>query len=534
MKELPGGSFKIFGELSRRMEKSYHRLMTSKIYSLGYLLNDTLSAPKQIKPDAHPGVFSHAGQQSGRYLLALIAHQCFFGLQIPRIERIAKAALAEQRPDGNFGPLRTISSVHRDDFCCMSGQSWLLKAFLELYLLFKEQPYLEAAMRLVDWYKRVLPAFDRPEYKTQQPPGHLSWVTMNLDGVVLLYRITKKEKYLDLANYLADLTLPYGPFHTHHFLSSYRGLLDLYETTKSKDVLKKVTSTWSKIKKEAVLPTGGICELFPISPRDEGCSEADFVRVALSLFRATGEGEFMDMAERALLNALFMDQVPNGGFTFRKNIDRGRATSGFLHAGRDEAFHCCTLHAPQALLKAAQHLITFNSDTVWINLFFPCSARFELQKDMLLEVNVQTRYPQDEFIQIIINPQRKQKFQLKVRIPEFVNSTEISINNIYTEPSFEKGYASFSRIWKKGDKVQVRFTLQYRYEKTQLNNIHATEDSGSNVKTTPEVNAKKDRARQTFSYGPLCLASEWNEAPLALKPIASVSEYHNFDVRFIH
>ena len=53
---------------------------------------------------------------------------------------------------------------------------------------------------------------------------------------------------------------------------------------------------------------------------DEGCSESDWLRFNLQLWRFTGETRFLDMAERLLLNQYAANQCPNGGYGWR-NFD---------------------------------------------------------------------------------------------------------------------------------------------------------------------------------------------------------------------
>jgi DUF1680 family protein len=50
---------------------------------------------------------------------------------------------------------------------------------------------------------------------------------------------------------------------------------------------------------------GGVGEKFQVrSANDEGCSEADWLRLNLRLWKLTGETRFLDMAERLMLKQL--------------------------------------------------------------------------------------------------------------------------------------------------------------------------------------------------------------------------------------
>ena len=64
-----------------------------------------------------------------------------------------------------------------------------------------------------------------------------------------------------------------------------------------------------------VWPTGGVGERFRVaSSTDEGCSEADWLRLNLDLWRVTGEARFLEAADRLLCNHYEMNRTANGGF----------------------------------------------------------------------------------------------------------------------------------------------------------------------------------------------------------------------------
>jgi len=77
----------------------------------------------------------------------------------------------------------------------------------------------------------------------------------------------------------------------------------------------------------AVKTNGGVLEYFKKDyTRDEGCSEADFVRLSLQLWRATGEAGYLNRAEHCLYNSLFAGQFATGDFGHHDFDGRGYVT----------------------------------------------------------------------------------------------------------------------------------------------------------------------------------------------------------------
>jgi hypothetical protein len=75
--------------------------------------------------------------------------------------------------------------------------------------------------------------------------------------------------------------------------------------------------------KDALI-TGGVPEGWsPNNHRTEGCAEADWVRLSLSLWRATGKQKYLEAAERAVFNELAFNQFATGDFGHRLYTETG-------------------------------------------------------------------------------------------------------------------------------------------------------------------------------------------------------------------
>jgi hypothetical protein len=77
--------------------------------------------------------------------------------------------------------------------------------------------------------------------------------------------------------------------HSHGNLCAWRGILDLYAITGNRTYLERARAKWdAAVKGGFVWPLGGIGEHWYVSyAYDEGCSEADWLRFSLDLWRST-------------------------------------------------------------------------------------------------------------------------------------------------------------------------------------------------------------------------------------------------------
>jgi DUF1680 family protein len=198
-----------------------------------------------------------------------------------------------------------------------------------------------------------------------------------IEGIVWLYRTTQDERYLEQAkemfSFLRDATIG-DDEHSHGRLCALRGILDLAEITGDREYVHFVCKEYDRILRDNLLPTGGVPEMFMHGyyGRDEGCSEADLLRLNLRLWILTGQDRYLDLAEMVWINHLSVSQMENGGFGTRRFFDiEQKVMDGLCRPmGQDkECWWCCSEHGSRALLEIPSHAVTSNEIDVYLNLY---------------------------------------------------------------------------------------------------------------------------------------------------------------------
>jgi DUF1680 family protein len=108
-------------------------------------------------------------------------------------------------------------------------------------------------------------------------------------------------------------------------------------------------------------------------PRNEGCGLADFVRLSLQLHHATGRAEYLDRAERCLVNGFAHNQYANGDFGSRVFFDQGIQPSPSVN----RSWWCCTMHGYRAFRDVLDHAVVERDGTVAVQLFEDVDFRGE-------------------------------------------------------------------------------------------------------------------------------------------------------------
>lgn len=433
------------GELSRREALTFDRILRGgpPRYSLDFLLADLIP-----KPGRRFTEFS--GDLSGRYLEALAAAGA-----LDQAAELPARVFGLQRPDGGFAnPLSSGGGVANDDMARLWGHGRLLVGLLAVYRDQGDERALEAARRLGDFLAEVAPRFLEQSVVEEFSSGRLAhgyicW-TQNVEGLAELYAVTENPVYRDLAKAMAERISRRPGQHSHGWLTSLRGLAALGKATGNEAFLEQAEAAWSDLAaSENVLPTGTIPEYFaPGVARDEGCAQADWVRLNLTLWRQTGRARYLDMAERALFNAFFLNQFDSGDFGHVQISEDG------LGYGTTRAWWCCTLHGARAFpaIRAA----AFRVDDQALRYELPVDAEVRFQ-DLALRADAELA--REGIVRFEVVEAGPAPVRVEIRRPNWSGPLDSDLDG-------EASVAGlvFERSWRQGENFAVRYDPVERRE----------------------------------------------------------------------
>jgi DUF1680 family protein len=185
------------------------------------------------------------------------------------------------------------------------------------------------------------------------------------------------------------------------------------------------------------------------------------------------DGKYMDVFERVLYNNLLSGLSLSGDHYFYENplvaTDHNRW-----------AWHDCPCCPPMILKIVGAlpgYIYATDDDGVYVNLFIGSTAKINLKSAKNIEVKQVTNYPWKGSSLITINTPSAKKFTVHVRIPGWANGKEnpfdlytsnmkatasIKVNGQAAPLNVVNGYASISREWKKGDKIELTLPVEPR------------------------------------------------------------------------
>ncbi len=401
-----------------------------------------------------------SGDVSGRYIGALAAASRRTGERYPILDRIVAGVAKLQQQDGHFGAPMSTGKVQDSDMATLWGNGRMLIGLLEYYDLTHRPDALATARKLGDFLVRVAPRFNsnevREAYNGEKfAVGYICW-TNSLEGLVELYRVTKAEPYLALSRAIAARTDRHPSQHSHGFLTTVRGVVALYKVTAEKRYLEQAETAWQGVLDSGnVLVQGAVPEMFaPQIKRDEGCSEADWLRLSLNLWDITRQPKYMQQAQITLFNEMSFNQFHTGDFGHHTFSNEG-VVAPFAHA-----WWCCTFHGLRAL--AAVYQSVFHDQSGALSYDLPVDGPGAIEG---LTVRADSSLERNASIQINVLKTDGKAHVLRVRLPEWSSGVKLSLAGQALETELQDGYLSASRIWQAGDVVTATYALQTRLVK---------------------------------------------------------------------
>jgi len=439
------------GQFEQRYDLTLDRVLAGgpPVYDRRFLLADVIPEPVRR-------FTNFSGDLSGRYLEALAAASARRPELVGKLRPLAAAILSHQKPDGHFGEPMS-GAVEDGDMARLWGNGRLLAGLLAYHEQSGAPEALQSARRIGDFLIEYAPRAGRESVRREYSSGkfasgYVCW-TQNIEGLVELHRRTADARYLDLAGRMAAAVEQHPGQHSHGLLTSLRGMLALSEAAQDRRWRRKVERAWERLTNSPNVLAGEIIPeaLHPAIARDEGCSQADWLRLNLQLWRLTGRPRYLARAERSLFNAFFMNQQAAGDFGHLLLEENG------LGPGAVRAWWCCTLHGLRAFTAVAESVFRWTDGVLHYDLPVDGEGRgggLAIRARSSLETSASVRLEVLEGARV----------PLALRAPEWAAELRVRLGGRALQGEAADGFLRLERDWRAGDVLTIEYPMRTRSE----------------------------------------------------------------------
>jgi len=373
-----------------------------------------------------------------------------------RFAEISEGLLSRQNSDGAFH-IGKAANDYDKSVGFWFGNARGMMGLLWAYNYTQDSKYLNAALRVGNYY--IDHYFD-----VNQPVAHGSFSWVATEAMIQLYKVSKDPNHLSLAKQIADSVLSVNPTsqHTHSYLLSLRGMVQIYEITGETKYLTMAIRQYAYLKDSVMWPGGGIVEHLGDRKNqnlnywfDEGCSICDWIGLNMDLWRVTRDNAYMDMIERTALNHFLYDQDAGGGFCGDRGVD-------FVREGSPWSF-CCAMHGTRTLSELTEYIAVSDGNQIYVNLFYPAKVDLRVL-DANANIELKTDYPITGKLQVKVTGSAPMTFPLNIRIPVWSEINSLTINGAPSKGDVKNGYLRLQRKWNLSDTVDIEIAMPLRTE----------------------------------------------------------------------
>lgn len=397
-------------------------------------------------------------------------------------EWIDKFAAAQQ-PDGYINTFYTLTGLDKRwtnmDKHEMYCAGHMIEAGVAYYQATGKRKLLDVCIRMTD------------HMMSQFGPGKRHWVPGHEEielALVKLYQTTQEQKYLDFAYWLLEerghghgtmgdegkwnpvyyqdivpvrqLTDISG--HAVRCMYLYCGMADVAALKNDTGYIAAMDRLWDDVVHRNMYITGGIgssrdnegfTEDYDLPNLDAYCETCASVGMVLwnqHMNQLTGDSKYIDILERSLYNGALAGISLGGDRFFYVNPLESK---GDHHRQEWYGCACCPSQLSRFLPSIGNYIYASSDDALWVNLYIGNTGQIRIgETDILL--TQETDYPWDGSVKLTISTSQPLEKEIRLRIPNWCKTYDLSINGKRINVSEEKGYAVI-KDWKSQDVIAL-------------------------------------------------------------------------------
>lgn len=429
-----------------------------------------------------------------------------------------------QQPDGYLNTYYIINGLDKrftnlrdnHELYCLGH---MLEAALAYAKATHKTKLLEATIRYVELVHKTFGT------QADQIPGYPGHEILEL-ALTMLYEYTGDARYLDLAeyfifergktplffmeetkkhnnaNYWADtyMKLQYyqagkpvlnqqvAEGHAVRAVYLYAGMAALAYHTENQLLLNQCKSLFNNIANKQMYITGGIGssahgESFTFDydlPNDtiysETCAAIGLIFFAKQLLRNEIHGQYADVMERALYNTVISGMGLDGQSFFYVNPLEVEPEASLKDIGKQHVkvsrqkwfgCACCPPNIARLIASLGSYAYAISEDTLFFHLYMDSHIVAPLASGTL-PLQITTKYPWEETIQITCENESPLTATLGLRIPSWCSNFTLKLNNQFVTPPIEDGYIYLTRTWCSKDSLTLILSMPIQLSSSHL------------------------------------------------------------------
>lgn len=377
----------------------------------------------------------------------------------------------------------------------------LMEAAVAYFEATGKRKFLDLMCRYADYIEQIFKLQKNAAFDT---PGHEE---IEL-ALVRLYHATGEKRYLELAKYFIDTRgtserdKTYDAFDTRYaqdnqpvrFLDRAEGhavryaylfaaAADIAREYGDEELLNACKRTFNDAVEKKMYVTGGMGNMafgeafgpdyyLPnFQAYTETCASIAFAFIAQRMLRMEPDRKYADILELELYNgALAGISLDGKSFFYENPLEQkpsvlryfNEVKANYRPVSRVELFSCscCPPNILRIIAGIGEYFYSTDGDTVYTHLYNSGKADIKLNNGSI-RLTQTTKYPDDGKIVIKVGAKEPVMATLAFRIPSWCKYSLVYSDGKMPD-KIENGYAYFTKLWRKGDSIELNFQMDIR------------------------------------------------------------------------
>ena len=384
-------------------------------------------------------------------------------------ERVTAGLLAAQEDAGYLGILAEEHRTH--GIWDAHEQGYLLQALTEAWKWFGDAGARDGACRLAAW---LLPRLSDGGWR--RVGGGAIWypiVLLGVDrGMLAVGEVTGDRTYRRFVEDDLGVRDWFAPIvegregevagHAYAYLARCLAQLELGRDDAVAALPRATATALGYLRSGGGLTVSGTCgqeECWHSDQRMDGkhgetCATAYLIRWAGHLLRRTGDSWYADLIERAMYNALFAANSPDG----RRIRYYSPASGPRVWFPRDT--YCCPGNYRRIVAELPSLIARRTGDGLALDLYETCRLRTEID-GTAVELRVHGGLPWSGTAAVEVAAAVPVRFALRLRRPGWAESAVAAVNGCELSASDGPGWFVIDRTWRPADRVEITFAMPW-------------------------------------------------------------------------
>jgi DUF1680 family protein len=199
----------------------------------------------------------------------------------------------------------------------------------------------------------------------------------------------------------------------------------------------------------------------------ETCNTVAWMAYSTEYLKLSNTSYVADEIEISFYNGALGSLLGDHDFTYMNNSDGTRVTALVTLAGHGfeggRELSCCQANGNRGISQVTEWAVLTGQENLYLNYYGASNAETQTPAGSSIKLLQETEYPLNGNVKITLTLDRKERFNLNLRIPAWSAKSVVRLNGKVCKDVLPGDYYKINRKWQTGDVIEIEFDMSVHY-----------------------------------------------------------------------